>query len=274
MQARSRGGAVAERDEALHSVRSAIDLLKAFAEDEELGVSEVSRRLNVAKSTAHRLLKTLESGGLIEQSAEYGGYRLGVALIELGALVSARQDLRRSSASILEELREATGWTVHLTVAQGADALSLERLTTRRGVQASGELRRRWPLHFTSAGKVLAAFDTRARDARVEAGFPVMTSHTIATVEEFDRELAAIRLLGYARARDELKPNMSSFAAPVFGPNRAIRSAISILGTTESFDRDEARLVMILDAAAKRLSHALQHPGSRGSRAQADGYPG
>jgi DNA-binding IclR family transcriptional regulator len=258
---------VAERDGGLQSVRAAVHLLKAFAEDEKLGVTDVAKRIGVAKSTAHRLLKTLESEGLIEQTSDNGAYRLGMELIDLGSLVSARQDLRRASASIMEELREATGWTVHLIVVQGADVVSIERLTTRRSMQASGEMRRRWPLHVTSAGKVLAAYDPHALTARIAAGFPQLTDSTITTAEAFDKELAAIRLLGYARARDELKVGVSSIAAPIFGPTRTVRAAISVLGATADFDRDERRLAMIVDAAAKRLTYALQHPTSVARRA-------
>ena len=91
----------------LKSVTAAIQLLNVFAEDERLGVSQVAKRLGVAKSTAHRLLTTLVAGGLVEQTHEFGDYRLGVRLIELGQLASARQDLRRVAAPAMEEIGRA-----------------------------------------------------------------------------------------------------------------------------------------------------------------------
>jgi len=249
---------VDEHDGGLKSVAAAIELLDAFATDEELGVSEVARRLAVSKSTAHRLLTTLTNGGLVEQTHDYGSYRLGVRLIELGQLVSSRQDLRRLAAGVMEELREITGWTVHLTVAQGADSLSIERLTTRRAMAVSSELRRRWPLHVTSAGKVLCAYDPAARSARLAAGLPAMTRATITDPAHFQTELVAIRRLGYARARDELLLNLSSLAAPVVDHNATARAAISILGSTAEFDADANRLASVVTAAGRRLSQLYQ----------------
>lgn len=249
----------------LKSVGAAIELINAFAEDEELGVTEVAKRLGVAKSTAHRLLTTLAAGGIVEQVHGYGSYRLGVRLIELGQLVSSRQDLRRMAAGVMEELRESTGWTVHLTVAQGADSLSLERLTTRRGALVSEELPRRWPLHFTSAGKVLCAFDPAARAARLRAGLPARTRSTITSPERFERELETIRRVGYGRARDELMLNLSSLAAPVTDAFGVARAAVSILGYTPEFDASETRLAAIVIAAGKRLSRNYHVMSARDS---------
>src|SRR5690242_4161323 len=76
------------------SVGSALDVLECFATDGELGVSDIARRLGVAKSTAHRLLQTLTSRGFVEQRADTGLYRLGIHLYELGELALARNTLR------------------------------------------------------------------------------------------------------------------------------------------------------------------------------------
>lgn len=81
----------------LKSVGSALDVLECFALDGELGVSDISRRLGVAKSTAHRLLQTLASRGFVEQDAESGQYRLGIHVYELGALALARNGLRHAA---------------------------------------------------------------------------------------------------------------------------------------------------------------------------------
>ena len=87
----------------LKSVASALDLLDCFVEEEELGVSEVARRLGVAKSTAHRLLTTLASRKLIEQNPRNGKYRLGLHLFELGQLALTRVELRKRSLSLLDD---------------------------------------------------------------------------------------------------------------------------------------------------------------------------
>lgn len=246
----------------LKSVASALDLLDCFLDDEELGVTDVARRLNVAKSTAHRLLTTLASRGLVEQNPENGRYRLGLHLFELGHLALERIELRRRSKALLEHLREASGWTVHLSVRQGADSLFLERLVTLRGMKAIEQYRRRWPLHATSSGKVICAYDPEAAHARVEAGFPAFTAHTITSERAFATELKAIRRQGYAISRGELMPQLASVAAPVLDGHGIAIAAISITGDIADVGDHPDRQARLVMAAAKRLSSTLATKGA------------
>lgn len=241
-------------DGGVRSVATAVGLLDCFLEDEELGVSEVARRLGVAKSTAHRLLTTLAAGGLIEQNPASGRYRLGMHLFELGHLALSRIELRKQSRELLEELREASGWMVHLAVASGADTLYLERLPTLRGMQAMGEYRRRWPLHATSSGKVICAYDPIAAQNRIAAGFPKYAAYTISSEAEFRAALAEVRRHGYAAANNELMTGLASVAAPVLDAQGFARGAVSITGSTYEFSRHQDRQVRLVVAAAKRLS--------------------
>ena len=241
----------------LKSVAAALDLLDCFVTDEELGVSEIARRLGVAKSTAHRLLTTLTSRGLVEHSTTTGKYRLGVHLFELGHLALSRLDLRRQSVTLLEELREVSGWTVHLSVAQGADTLFLERLPTLRGMQAMEEYRRRWPLHATSSGKALCAYDPVAAQNRIEAGFPIFTANTISSERQFREELAKVRRQGYATASEEIMSRLASVAAPVLDQHGVAIAAISIQGSSAELGKNQDRQVRLVVMAAKRLSKLM-----------------
>lgn len=242
----------------LKSVAAALDLLDCFVEDEELGVSQVARRLGVAKSTAHRLLTTLASRGLIEQSTKTGRYRLGLHLFELGHLALTRLDLRRESRTLLEELREVSGWTVHLAIAQGADVLFLERLPTLRGMQAMIEYRRRWPLHATSSGKAICAFDPEAAHTRSAAGFPSFTTHTITSEAAFRADLAGVRKRGYALSREELMYGLASVAAPVLDKQGVARASLSITGSAQELGQHPDRQARLVIAASQRLAKQLQ----------------
>ena len=133
------------RDGGVKSVTAALDVLDCFIDADELGVSDIARRLGVAKSTAHRLLTSLCARGLADKNPETGQYRLGLHLFELGQLAGHRMRLRRQAMPLLEELRQASGCTVHLAVASGPDVLYLERLETLRGVQLFGTVGRRLP---------------------------------------------------------------------------------------------------------------------------------
>ena len=243
----------------LKSVASAIELLDLFVTEEELGVSQVARKLGVAKSTAHRLLTTLCNGGLVEQNPENGRYRLGLRLFELGHLALSRVELRRESRALLEEMREVSGLTVHLAVAQGADTLFLERLVTLRGMHAMTEFRRRWPLHTTSSGKAICAYDPVAAQARIEAGFPAFTPFTITSKEEFAAEMARIRTRGYATANQEVMLQLASVAAPIVDAQGIARAAVSITGSVHDLTANPDRLGRLVVSAAQRLSKIVQH---------------
>ena len=155
------------RDDALKSVANALDVLDCFMSDDELGVSELARSLGVAKSSAHRMLSTLAGRGFVEQNPDTGRYRLGLHLYELGQLSVSRSRLRQAALPIMEDLRQRTGHTIHLGIADGCDVVHLERLQSREGLDIFDTLpERRFPTHCSATGKVLAAFDPAAPRSR------------------------------------------------------------------------------------------------------------
>jgi DNA-binding IclR family transcriptional regulator len=144
-------------------------------------------------------------------------------------------------------------------VAQGADTLFLERLVTLRGMHAMTEYRRRWPLHATSSGKVICAYDPVAAQARIEAGFPALTPYTITTREAFVAELAKIRAHGYAMANQEVMLQLASVAAPVLDAQGIARAAVSITGAVHDLSANPDRLGRLVVSAGHRLSKIVQH---------------
>src|SRR3954451_3029392 len=142
----------------LQSVLTALDVLDCFSSDEELGTSEIARRIGVAKSTAHRLLTTLCARGMAQQNPETGRYRLGMRLFDLGQLAASRSQLHRLSLPLLADLKQRTGDTIHLAVPDGVDMLYVERLEAYREMRLMSEVPRRIAAHATSSGKAVAAF--------------------------------------------------------------------------------------------------------------------
>ncbi|MCU0265560.1 MAG: IclR family transcriptional regulator [Actinomycetia bacterium] len=244
-------------DGGLKSVTTALDLLDCFAHDEELGVSDLARRLGVAKSTAHRLLSTLCARGLTEQNPETGQYRLGLHLFELGQLSQNRIRLRRTALPLLEELREVSGWTIHLAIADGADVVYLERLETLRCMQLLAQASRRWPAHSTASGKAIAAFDPAVEQARRGAGFPWWTQNTIRSERAFDKALAETRRQGVAISQGEARLGLTSVAAPVRDATGRARAAISVVGPAEDMAHDLNRPARLVTVAARRLARSL-----------------
>ncbi|MGG5258246.1 IclR family transcriptional regulator [Phycicoccus avicenniae] len=239
----------------LKSVGSALDVLECFATDGELGVSDIARRLGVAKSTAHRLLQTLASRGFVEQDAQ-GQYRLGIHVYELGALALARNELRHVALPFLRQVAAATGLTVNLSVPDGADIVFVERIENSDGVRILGHFGRRLPAHTTSSGKAIAAWNTDLDAARRRAGFPPRVSRTVRAEPDWDRTLDGVRRVGYAVSHSESFDGASSVAVPVMLHRQAVAS-VSVFGPSEVIEPQVERLVPVLLAASRRI--ALAH---------------
>jgi DNA-binding IclR family transcriptional regulator len=240
----------------LKSVGTALDVLECFATDGELGVSDVARRLGVAKSTAHRLLQTLLSRGFIEQDHVTGAYRLGIHIYDLGQLAQARNEARHVAMPTLRQVARATGHTVNFAVPDGADVVFVERLESVAGVHILGHFGRRWPSHCTSAGKAIAAFNPEAYQARVEAGFPPRVSHTVRTEADWRRVIAQTRKDGYAVSNSEALDNASSVAVPILFRRVAVAS-LSVFGPTDEIAPQVDKLVPLLITAGSRISRGL-----------------
>ncbi|MCQ4079110.1 IclR family transcriptional regulator [Streptomyces sp. RB6PN25] len=244
-------------DGGLKSVWAALELLDCFEAAHELGVSDIARQLGVAKSTAHRLLTTLCARGLVEKNPQSGQYHLGLHLLELGLLVAGRFRLRQAALPLLEELRQRTGCTVHLSVPEGADVLFVERLQSLNGMHLLANVGRRLPAHCTSSGKVMAAFDATLARQRREAGFPVLTSSTIRTPAVWDRVLVETRRRGFAVSRDEMTVGLTSLAAPLRDNAGRARAAISVVGPTREVGDSIERSARLVTEAARKLSRRL-----------------
>ena len=242
----------------LQSVGIALDVIDALAEAPELGVSEVARRVGIAKSTAHRTCAVLADRGLLDRTAE-GAYRLGLRLVEYGGLATERTVVRDRGLPMLVDLRNRLGETVQIGVPAGADVVYVERVEGQRALRYATNARRS-PLHRSSCGKVLAAHDQRLLEARLGAGLPPSTGYTIVVPEVLVAELARVRERGYARSVDETEVGMSSIAVPVrAGPDGPVVAAISMVGPTARVVGDhEAHHAAVLQAAAVELAASIE----------------
>jgi DNA-binding IclR family transcriptional regulator len=214
----------------IRAVATALDLVDLLASEPELGVAEIGRRLGVAKSTAHRMVTTLCAKGYVRQVPETRSYRLGLRLHELGELVASRSQLRDHALPLLESLRAQTGETVHLAIPEGSQMFYVERLESYQGLRFSSRVARVRPIHVTSSGKAVAAFNPAVAEAAIAAGFEVKTARTIRSKAQFLRCLAETRERGYAFSVEEDEPGLASVAAPVLDHTRIARAAISVAG--------------------------------------------
>ncbi|MEN3540914.1 IclR family transcriptional regulator [Microbispora sp. ZYX-F-249] len=218
---------------AVQSVDRALTILKLLARDGELGVSEMAAVLGVHRSTAFRLVATLESHDLVEQDSDRGRYRLGVGLVRLAGATSARLDLVRESRVVTPALARTVGETVNVAVLSGREALYVDQVAGPSALQLHNWVGQRIPLHATSNGKVLLAYAPAALcDEVVAAGLPGLATRTVTDPGLLRAELAEVRRRGYAAAVDELEDGLSAVAAPVRGADGSVVASLSASGPT------------------------------------------
>jgi IclR family transcriptional regulator, KDG regulon repressor len=228
----------------MSSVRNAARLLRAFSADEpELGVTELARRLGLAKSSVSRLAATLASEGLVEQDPATRRYRLSINLFELGTLVPVSGELHQAATVPMDRLHFQTSGTVHVGVLEGAEVVYVERRESQSTLLTFGTVGHRNLAHATATGKALLAFlpPGEAR-ARLEARpLVALTQNTITEVGRLLDQLEDARRRGYAEQAEESRIGVGSVAAPIRDATGNVVAAISLAMPIESLTEPARR---------------------------------
>ncbi len=228
----------------LSSVRNAARLLKEFGRgDREIGVTELSRRLGIGKSTAHRLLSTLAEERLLEQDPQTGAYRLGLAKYELGASVALHTDLHEACSPVLDQLRNATRETVQVAVLDGRQVVYIERRESPQTLRLFGRVGHRNDAHCTSTGKLLLAFLPDDDLDMVLTGWklPRKTPFTVPDTRALRTALDKVRQQGWAENISESELGVASIAAPIRNGRGTVVAAVSVAGPVQRLGNDSLR---------------------------------
>ncbi len=245
----------------LRSVRRAVTALELIAEAGELGVSELGRRLDVHKATASRLVSTLAERGLLERDPVNEKYRLGFGLVRLAGAAMAGLDIVREAHPVLEGLAERTRETVNLGVISGDSVVYIDQVTGTRSVVAVSWIGRRTPLHCTSNGKVLLAFEPREdRERHLAEPLERLAERTIVDPAVLRTQLEEVVRTGYAQTIEELEEGLNAVAAPVRQADGRVAAALSVSGPAFRMRGiDLPRMAHFAMEAAGAISHRLGH---------------
>jgi DNA-binding IclR family transcriptional regulator len=236
-----------------------------------LSGAEVARDLGVHRSTALRLLGTLERHALVERDPRTAKYRLGRRLPQLARVVTGELDLRHVARPVCEGLAASTGETVTLDVLDGDEIVPIEQSTGSTSFVSVNWLGRRTPVHCTASGKVILAFAAESIRQRVLARpLEPRTPRSIVEVPELEKQLSAAREAGYARTFEELEVGLDAIAAPVFSTEGDVLAAIDVSGPAHRLQAGGGPdFVGLTKEAAADLSRRLGFRGRTVRRATA-----
>jgi IclR family transcriptional regulator, KDG regulon repressor len=245
----------------IQSVSHCLDVLEQFSGDaEELGVTELSKRLKLHKNNVFRLLATLESRGYIEQNRATENYRLGIRCLQLGQAYVQHMGLLRQARPIMIELVRQARETTYLAVLRRNAVVPVEVVEADRPVRIVSPLGDALPLHCTAAGKAYLAFE-QEEDIRslLADGLPRFTERTVTDRQALLQQLRTVAAAGYAVDLGEHVEDIRAVAAPVRDYARNVVGALAVAAPAARFtpERIEKEVAPMVLKAGRELSVRL-----------------
>ena len=232
-----------------------IEILASDGFNGGLGISELSNKLGIGKSTIHRIVDTLLAYGVVEKSPEGSKYCLGWKLFEI-------RNLSNFDISILQELCNKHQETVNLGVRVKDKVVVISRMEPKSSLIASHQIGAQEPLHATSMGKALIC-EFGKEDLLEVIGDKPLESYTLNTIINLDQlviELDKIKEQGYSIDNEEFCAGLTCVSMPVRNYKNEIIAAISVSGPTTRLNFSKIMDVkQDLELASKKLSTYLGH---------------
>jgi len=259
---------MAEREpkdpEYLSTLERGLSVLRAFDQTHpEMALSEVAVVTGLSPAVARRCLNTLVALGYVAQVGRR--FLLRPEVLAFGSAYLSSMNIEQVAVPPLQALRDQTGDSASLAVRSGRDLLYVCHIPTNRRIRLGVAVGTRFPLHATSMGKVLLAFqgDRAIESFLAEAPLARLTERTVTEPEAFRARLQSIRDRQYDSALDELDYGIVSVAVPIHGPDDRVVAAINCSTSTTRISQDElvrTRLPLLRDAAATIASELRRWP--------------
>jgi DNA-binding IclR family transcriptional regulator len=217
----------------IQTVSRALDLLEQFQEGTaELGITDLSNRLNLQKNNVFRLVATLKAKNYIEINNSTGKYRLGVKTRALGQVATRQIDFSNQALPFLIELKRMCHEACYFSVIKDGYTYYLDGVESDLPVRVTQRVGSSRPLYCTAAGKIQLAFMELQKQADILSGSDMKrhTARTIINPVDLQAELKSVVQKGYAIDNQEHDTGVMEIAAPVFDSHGAIIGALSILG--------------------------------------------
>lgn len=250
-------------DNHLSSVKNSCRLLKLFLDSQkEMGVSDLSRKLQLSKGAVHKLLVTLESEGFIMQNPANKQYSLGYTLLELGNKVLKNHNVAELARPFMKKLAETTQELVCLCVRDEYDAIYVEKIDSKHPIRFNVEAFRRFPLYATSAARAILAFrdDTFIANA-LQTDLHIFTPNSMKRPEDVLQRLDAIRANGYEYSSNMRNIGATGIAAPLFDADGSVNASISLIGPNDRMEPSHRQYIDLVLGTTMDISMQMGYRG-------------
>jgi IclR family KDG regulon transcriptional repressor len=245
----------------IQSVDRALTILEMFSEGtEELGILDVSDRMELPKSTVHGIIKTLVTRGYLVQNVDTKKYKLGIRLFELGNIVSKGLDIKEKAAPHLKEAFNQTNETVHLVRFENNEAIYVDKRESDSAIRMYSQVGRKAPLHCTGVGKAILAYLDKdvQKSILFSTEMEAYTEKTILDKSQILEELDRIKERGYATDDEEIEMGLFCVAAPIFDFNGRVIGSVSTAGPKFRFTEEKISVAKnCIREAARKISEEM-----------------
>ncbi|WP_375399447.1 IclR family transcriptional regulator [uncultured Amnibacterium sp.] len=244
----------------IESVDNALKLILLLGEEPNIRLTDASAYLDVASSTAHRVLAMLQYRGFVRQDSQTKAYGPGPALTGVAFSVIGRMNINQVGRPFLQELNDSLNETIHLGMLEGPNVRFMDGIESRKAVRVASRLGKSLPAHCTSIGKAMLAELSPAELHRLypEATLATLTEKSISDRAELERQLANTRRIGYAVNREESEEGVASVSVAIPTSVPGLRLALSISAPATRLPARAARgMADALFPVARRLGEAL-----------------
>jgi DNA-binding IclR family transcriptional regulator len=243
------------------SVKKAFAILSTISSSKDgMGVSDLAKKLKMAKSTVHGMTSALEELGAVMRDPLTKKYKLGFTLLEIGRSAYYQIDLQTSARPITEELMVRTQTSVFLGILNWDQVTILDIVESRQGLNITAPVGSTIPLFAGAVGKVFLACMPEEQAAKIvnSKGLPRFTANSIVDMDAYFSELRRVREKGYAVDDEEYILGVRAVASPILGLGQ-LRSAIWAVGFKASLDEKRMQtLAAKTQKAAKAISRRIQ----------------
>ena len=243
------------------SVKKAFAILGAISSSKQgLGVSELAKKLKMAKSTVHGMTSALEELGAVMRDPLTKRYKLGFTLLEIGRSTYGQVDLKISARPIMEELMDKTRTSVFLGILSWDHVAILDIVESSQDLKITAPVGTTIPIFAGAAGKVFLAYmdEEQARKIVKAKGLPRFTENSIVDTAIYFQELQQVRKNGFAVDDEEYILGVRAVASPLMGLGQ-LRSAIWTVGFKASLDQKKmTALCSQTRKAAETISRRIQ----------------
>lgn len=227
------------------SVNSAVRIIKYLSSSKHKSenLTQISIDLGLNRSTAYRILTTLELDNMVEYDAIERTYRLGTEIVVLGARALKVNNMLEKSGQLIEEIASFTGNTTVLVQRVSFTKIAyVQKAEPDTPLHVSATIGQVLPITAGSHGKLFMAYlDAEERNEIYgQIGYPRYTANTL-TRDQFEEEIPAIVAAGFALSWEEHMAGVAGVAVPVFKGENALFGTISCFGLSAEMDRTQMR---------------------------------